>query len=195
MGAGKTTVLGEAADILTLRHVAHAAIDVDSLGLAHLPSAMSNDSVMYDNLRSVCENYAALGVGRFLLARALESRAQLELCRDVVSGTDTVVCRLTASVEAMQRRVQMRESGVLQREYVARVSELNVDIQPSGTQHSTVGGWHRPTIRSGRACKGSSRGKLRYHPQSCRQPRPPQSLANGMPLLLSISSELSSKNC
>jgi hypothetical protein len=144
MGAGKTTVLGEAADILTLRHVAHAAIDVDSLGLAHLPSAISNDSVMYDNLRSVCENYAALGVGRFLLARALENRVQLELCRDVVSGTDTVVCRLTASVEAMQRRVQMRESGVLQREYVARVSELNVLLDYAKLEDFIVVNENRP---------------------------------------------------
>ena len=29
MGAGKTTVLAEASDILTLRHVVHAAIDLD----------------------------------------------------------------------------------------------------------------------------------------------------------------------
>ena len=53
MGAGKTTVLGEAAGILTLCHVAHAAINVDSLGLAHLPSAASSDSVMYDE-SSIC---------------------------------------------------------------------------------------------------------------------------------------------
>jgi predicted ABC-type ATPase len=33
MGAGKTSVLGEASDILTLHYIAHAAIDVDALGL------------------------------------------------------------------------------------------------------------------------------------------------------------------
>ena len=42
MGAGKTV-----SDILALRHVAHAAIDLDALGLAHLPSAASNEGVMY----------------------------------------------------------------------------------------------------------------------------------------------------
>ena len=41
MGAGKTSVLGEASDILALRGIAHAAIDLDALGLAHLPSAGS----------------------------------------------------------------------------------------------------------------------------------------------------------
>lgn len=125
MGAGKTAVLAEAGDILALRHIAYAAIDVDSLGLAHLPSAASSDAVMYANLRSVCKNYSGLGVRRFLLARALEERAQLELCRQAVPAAHPVVCRLTASVEAMRQRVRMRESGMLQREFVARVAELN----------------------------------------------------------------------
>src|SRR6266478_8083348 len=95
MGSGKTSVLAEASDILALRRIAHAAIDVDALGLAHLPSGACNDAVMYSNLRSVCKNYADLGVQRFLLARALEDRAQLELCCEIVPATNTVVCRLT----------------------------------------------------------------------------------------------------
>ena len=61
MGAGKTAVLAEASDILTLRKIIHAAIDLDTLGLAHLPSAASTDGVTYRNLQSICENYAALG--------------------------------------------------------------------------------------------------------------------------------------
>jgi hypothetical protein len=126
MGAGKTTVLGEASDILALRHIAHAAIDLDALGLAHLPSAASNDGVMYRNLQSICKNYASIGVTRFLVARAMENRAELELCRNAVSTSNTVVCRLAASIETMQQRVQMRESGVSQQEYVARVAKLNL---------------------------------------------------------------------
>jgi hypothetical protein len=114
MGAGKTTVLGEASDILALRHVVHAAIDLDALGLAHLPSAVGNDNdgVMYRNLESVFKNYASLGVRPFMVARAMGGRAELELCRSIISATNTVVCRLTASIEVMQQRVKMRESGV-----------------------------------------------------------------------------------
>jgi hypothetical protein len=138
MGAGKTTVLGEASDILALRHIAHAAIDLDALGLAHLPSAASNDGVMYRNLQSVCENYSSLGVRRLLLARALEDRAELELCRGIISATNTVVCRLTASIEAMQQRVKMRESGVSEGEYVARVAKLNVILDRARLEDFTV---------------------------------------------------------
>jgi len=72
MGAGKTSILGEASDILALRGIVHAAIDLDALGLAHLPAAAGSDGVMYRNLQSVCENYASLGVNRLLLARAID---------------------------------------------------------------------------------------------------------------------------
>jgi len=126
MGAGKSAVLGEASDILALRHTIHAAIDLAARGLAYLPSMASNDSVMYANLQSVCKNFAAAGVRRLVLARAMEDRTELEFCRDIVSATNTMVCRLTAGIETMQRRVKMRESGLAQREYVARVEKLNV---------------------------------------------------------------------
>jgi hypothetical protein len=112
MGAGKTTVLGEASDLLALRHIGHAAIDLDALGLAHLPSTASNDVVTYRNLQSICKNYASIWVTRFLVARAIEDRAELELCRSAVSASNTVVCGLAASIETMQQGVKMRESGV-----------------------------------------------------------------------------------
>ena len=138
MGAGKTTVLAEASDILALRDITHAAIDLDALGLAHLPSTTSNNGVMYRNLQSVCKNYASLGVRRLLLARAIEDRAELELCRSVVSAKHTVICRLTASVEAMQERVKIRESGVSQRKYVARAATLNVILDRARLEDFTI---------------------------------------------------------
>ncbi len=126
MGAGKTTVLAEASDILALRQITHAAVDLDALGLAHLPSSGNNTRVMYRNLQSICKNYASYGVNRILIARAMEDRAELELCRGIIAAAHTVVCRLTASVETMQQRVKMRELGISQREYVARVAKLNI---------------------------------------------------------------------
>jgi hypothetical protein len=56
------------------------------------------------------------------LARPLETP-----CRDIIiPAVNTVVCCLTASIEAMERRVQIRDSGISQRESVARVAKLNV---------------------------------------------------------------------
>lgn len=143
MGAGKTSVLAEASDILALRHVPHAAIDLDALGLAYLPSLAENNAVMYRNLQCVCKNYAAIGVERLLLARAMEGHAELELCRGIISATNTVVCRLTATIEAMEQRVKMRESGALQRDYVARVTELNAILDRARLEDFTLSNENR----------------------------------------------------
>ena len=143
MGAGKTSVLGEASDILARLGIAHAAIDLDALGLAHIPSLGGHDGATYRNLKSVCENYNALGVKRLLLARAIEHRSELELCRAAVAATNTLVCRLTASIEAMEQRVKMRESGVSQREYVARVAKLNVILDRARLEDFTISNENR----------------------------------------------------
>jgi hypothetical protein len=138
MGAGKTSVLGEASDILAMRGVAHAAIDLDALGLTRLPSGACSNEVMYRNLRSVCENYASLDVNRLLLARAIEDRAELELCTGIVSAPNTVVCRLTASIDVMEQRVKLRESGVSSHDYVSRVAELNTILERAGLENFTI---------------------------------------------------------
>ena len=144
MGAGKTTVLAEASDILSLRSIPHAAIDLDALGLAYFPSAAGNAGVMYRNLQSVCKNYASLGVRRLLLARAMEDRAELELCRSIVSATITVVCRLTARTETMQERVKTRELGVSQKDYVARVAKLNAILDRARLEDFAITNENRP---------------------------------------------------
>jgi hypothetical protein len=144
MGSGKSSVLAEASDILAQRHIVHAAIDLDALALAHLPCGAHSDLVMYDNLRSICRNYAALQIERFLVARALEDAAELRLCREIISTENTMICRLTASLETMQRRVQMRESGIAQRDYVARVAELNAILDRVRLEAFTITTENRP---------------------------------------------------
>ncbi|HYB61462.1 MAG TPA: hypothetical protein VEH50_08280 [Methylomirabilota bacterium] len=144
MGAGKTAVLGEASDILSMRQIVHAAIDLDALGLACLPAGAVTDAVMYENLRSIRRNYAALGVQRFLLARAIEDEAQLNLCRGIFAAANTVVCRLIARTETMRRRIESREAGISRQEYVARVSELDVILDRSRLVDFSVSNENRP---------------------------------------------------
>jgi hypothetical protein len=145
MGAGKTAVLGEATDILARRGIVHAAIDMDALGLAHLPSvARDGVMIMFENLRSVCGNYAAHGVQRFMVARAIEDDAQLKLCRNIIPAANTVVCRLVATIETMRWRVEMRELGILQPEYVARVEELNSILDQAQLEDFIVVNENRP---------------------------------------------------
>jgi hypothetical protein len=120
MGAGKTTVLGEASDFLAARDIVHAAIDLDALSIGHYTGDLATP-----NLAAVWRNYAAAGVTRLLLAEADVDRERI---RQAVSGAQIVVCRLRASVDTMQERVRVREPGMRQEEFVARVAELERTI-------------------------------------------------------------------
>ena len=138
MGSGKTAVLDEASDILALRGIAHAGVDLDGLLIVHLPVGVRDGDVMFRNLCCVWENYAALGVRRLLLARALERREELEGIRAAVSPRKITVCRMKASVGTMQERVGARDSGQLQRRYVARVAELNTALDRAQLEDFSV---------------------------------------------------------
>jgi hypothetical protein len=125
MGSGKSSVLAEASDILTLRNIPHAAIDLDALSLGHFLSHNNINQLMYANLRSIWHNFAGVGITRLLLARALETREELDAARSAVSAKHVTVCRLTAEIATMEQRVRQRESGILQQQFVDRVSILN----------------------------------------------------------------------
>lgn len=112
--------------------------NLDALGLAYLPSEDTPDDVMYKNLRSVCENYAAQGVDRILLARAIESRSELQRSVRYVSAKSTMVCRLTASIKTMEDRVRARESGVLGEKFVSRAAKLNVILDDAAIENFTI---------------------------------------------------------
>jgi hypothetical protein len=138
MGSGKTTVLGEASDILATRGIAHAVLDLDMLGTAYMPDVPSGNGVMYRNLAAVWANYTELGIVRLLLARAFESEAELQQCREAVPDAHIVICRLRAEIKTMQQRVRAREHGVLQETYVARVTELEASLDLAGLEHFSV---------------------------------------------------------
>jgi adenylylsulfate kinase len=123
MGAGKTTVMAEASDLLTASDIVHAAIDLDALGIRHAPDATAHH-IEYRNLVAVWRNYADAGITRLLIAEAIERREELELLQQAIPGSQLLICRLTASVETMQQRVRTREPGALQEAFVARVTEL-----------------------------------------------------------------------
>jgi predicted kinase len=123
MGSGKTTLMAEASDLLAAAGVNHAAVDLDALGIGHVPEGAWPD-LAYRNLASVWENFALAGASQLLLAEAVETEEELDRIRSAIPDSDVVVCRLRATPETMQRRVLGREPGMLQHTFVARVAEL-----------------------------------------------------------------------
>jgi hypothetical protein len=138
MGSGKSAVLAEASDLLASRNIHHAAFDLDAFGLACFPADLDRDDWMYRNLRLVCENSASAGITRILLSRAVENRTELERCRASVVARTIVVCRLATSLEVAQQRVKIRDLGILQAQYVARVAELDAILDRAGLEDFTV---------------------------------------------------------
>lgn len=100
MGAGKTTVLGEASDILFEQRAPHAAFDLDAMATVLLPDDAAEE-VGFCNLAAIVRNVVAAGIDRILVAEAIETRSQLERIREALSGAD-IVCRLTASLGTME---------------------------------------------------------------------------------------------
>ena len=137
MGSGKTTMLGEASDLLLARDVMHAAIDMDTLAMGHIGTLAWAD-LAYRNLASVWQNYLAAGAARLLLARAIENASELDRIRGAVPDAKIAVCRLGARLETMQRRVSLREPGLLRETFVARVAQLDALLDRASVEDFSV---------------------------------------------------------
>jgi hypothetical protein len=138
MGAGKTTILSEASDVLCGHGLSHAAIDLDGLAIGHLSTQISIDTIMWRNLSSVWRNYASAGARLLLLAQAVEHRDELDRLRDAVPGAQIVVCRLTAAIPTMQTRVRLREPGMFQQDFVNKAASLNARLDAAAVEDFVV---------------------------------------------------------
>ncbi len=137
MGAGKSTVMAEASDILTAADVTHAAIDFDALGVACLPlDAMAN--IAFRNLASVWSNYRDAGVTRLLLAEAVESKRVLQRIREAVPAEEVVVCRLKLSLATAQARVRDRDPGMFQDKFVAWAADLDKILDKANLEDYSI---------------------------------------------------------
>ena len=139
MGSGKTTMMGEVSDLLAAGAVRHAALDIDAFGNAHDPDgAIDLTAIAFQNVEAAVRNYAAAGVNTFVMAGAIESRAELVQLRDAAAATDVIVCRLTAPLGVMQERVRQREPGMWQQRYLDRVAVLEALLDAAAIEDFRV---------------------------------------------------------
>lgn len=124
MGAGKTTVLSEVSDLLKLKDIAHAAIDLDCLTIMHPKQSHYGQGLMFLNLAAIWPIYAAAGAKRLVVARVVEDRSDLRSYVEAVPQAEPVICRLEASLDTMHERLRVREPGMFQATGLARSAEL-----------------------------------------------------------------------
>ena len=125
MGAGKTTVLYEASDILAEVGVPHAAIDLDALSVMFPLQGPHGEHIAFANLAVVWPIYARAGATRLLIAWVIEERSDLAPIHGAVPNAEPTVCRLTAPLATMQDRLRVREPGMFQQQALARTEELD----------------------------------------------------------------------
>ena len=131
MGSGKTTVLGEISDLLKAGQVPHAAIDLDWLAEGWTTPGAASD-LMFQNLATF---------------RAIER---------AIPGARIVICRLRATISTMEQRVRMREPGMLQERYAARVTELEAILDKTALEHFSVDNDNRPVTDVAREILGGA---------------------------------------
>ena len=137
MGAGKSTAMAEASDILTAHGVVHAAVDLDGLGIFHDGGRRGAD-IAFVNLQSLWRNFAADGIDALVVAAALETTAELDRLRAASAAERVVVCRLRAPVDVMQARVRVREPGMLQAQLVDRVAVLERIVDAAALEDFSI---------------------------------------------------------
>jgi adenylylsulfate kinase len=125
VGVGKSAVAAEVSDALAALKVPNAAVDLDAL-VWQWPSTSSwNDDLMFENLASLWPNYAQHGATHLVLARVLESPAELTRYTAAVPGAAITVCRLVAPAALRVNRLLGRMPPGPSRDWhLSRTAEL-----------------------------------------------------------------------
>jgi len=143
MGSGKTTILGEASDLLSAAGIPHGLIDLDAIAAIGVPDDVRAD-LEHRHLAAVYSNFVGAGITRVLLAEAIENRTELEGIARAMPGAELVVCRLIASIDTMEARLRVREPGMLQEQFVRRAGELDRILVHASLEDFTVSNDRRP---------------------------------------------------
>lgn len=109
VGAGKTTTAYEVSLRLREGGVSHVVID-DEFGLffPRLPDDPTGERVRNEALAAIWSTYAAAGVERVVIARALEDNTAIAAVREAIPGAEIAVFVLDASLAALDERIDQK---------------------------------------------------------------------------------------
>ena len=100
-----------------------AAIDLDWLGWAS-GAALGLDELIGRNLAGVAANYAAAGIDKLVLARALVNPTSLPAISKAMPGWNLTVIRLEAARPALEIRLRARDSGSELESHLAKIDDF-----------------------------------------------------------------------
>lgn len=104
-----------------------AAIDLDWLAWA-TGATTRLDDLIERNLTAVAGNYAAAGIHRLVLARAMVHSTSLQAVADALIGWELTVIRLVAPRVALEQRIRARDSGSELVEHLTELDEITEKV-------------------------------------------------------------------
>jgi hypothetical protein len=138
IGVGKTTVLGEVADLLREMDEAFVAVDFDALTQVFPRSDPLGMEIGSRNLAAVWANATAMGARRMVLASVVETDYDLGLILEAVPGAEPFVVRLSADESTLDDRIRRREIGSARGWHLERSFELADVLRRAGLEDAVV---------------------------------------------------------
>jgi adenylylsulfate kinase len=146
VGVGKTSVLIQIGEELELAAVPYAIVDLDWLAWLR-PSEGSGASVqrvLAENLGYVANTFRGAGVERLVLAHAVRRLHEIEAIRDAVGSGSFTVVRLTASSDAIEARLEARDTGAQLAAHLAEAEGFAADAEGAGIGDLVISTDERP---------------------------------------------------
>jgi hypothetical protein len=143
---GKSTLLGEVADLLREVDEAFVAVDLDGLTqvFPRPPGDPHGLGVGARNLATVWVNAVTAGARRMVLASVIETDYDLGVVLDAVPGSHPFVVRLAADEDILFERVRRREIGTARGWHLERSFELAEVLRRAGLEDAVVESDDRP---------------------------------------------------
>jgi hypothetical protein len=127
IGSGKTALAVELGDVLGGRGHATAVIDLDWLGWFHPPAGATSapTQLIVRNLASVWPNFRDEGARYLVMARMIQTAAEVEAIEAALGDVSPTVVRVSASEETIEARLRARDTGAELEGHLLDFAELN----------------------------------------------------------------------
>jgi adenylylsulfate kinase len=143
VGVGKTSVLVEIHDILSIRRIPHGRIERDALGYSWPSRGRFNEVIVEQNLSCVVGNFLEVGAAYFLIAGVIETSADLAVYERCIPNAEIQVCRLTADIDLRRQRLRTRETGAGLHWHLNRTAELDTILDKAQIEDFSIDNGNR----------------------------------------------------
>ncbi len=152
VGVGKTTVANEISASLSRSGIPHTFIDLDTLTMTYPrpPNDRFGDKLALQNLRDVWANCTAGRSRNLVIARVIETKADLQNIQQALPNAELHLCQLRANDPTLIARVRTREHGLERDWHEARAIELAESLQQTAPADFTIDTDGRPTTQIAR---------------------------------------------